>query len=65
MNANDLVLNHQFGFRKHKKNNLIKRTFENKQFAIFIDIPQAFDKVWHEGLLFKISQFLLTNGHLG
>jgi len=25
--------------------------------AIFHDVSDAFDKVWHEGLIFKLSQF--------
>ena len=33
---------------------------ENKSFctAAFIDISQAFDKVWHTGLLYKVKQAL-------
>jgi hypothetical protein len=31
---------------------------ENKSFctAAFLDISQAFDKVWHTGLLYKLKQ---------
>lgn len=73
IDANAIVPDHQFGFRRkhstiqqvHRITNLIRRAFENKQYcsALFIDISQAFDKVWHEGLLFKITQFLPKNVH--
>lgn len=37
--------------------------------AVFLDVQEAFDKVWHEGLLFKIKQklqqyFLLLKSYL-
>lgn len=70
---NVIIPNHQFGFRKqhstieqvHRLTNQIRGTFENKQYcsALFIDISQAFDKVWHDGLLYKITQFLPANVH--
>ena len=36
----------------------ICQSFDKKQYScmIFCDIPKAFDKVWHEGLLFKLRQ---------
>jgi len=58
----------QFGFRnKHSTIQLIHRlsdaiaySFENKLycFVVLLDVAQAFDKVWHTGLLFKLKQFL-------
>lgn len=69
----NLIPNHQYGFRKkhstieqvHRITNLIRETFESKQYcsALFIDISQAFDKVWHEGLIYKISTLLPENVH--
>jgi len=43
--------------------NIIRRAIENKQYctAAFLDISQTFDKVWHEGLLYKLSTFLPDN----
>jgi len=37
----------------------INKTLENRQFctAAFLDVSQAFDKVWHRGLLYKIKKF--------
>ena len=59
---------HQFGFRKqystieqiHRITHNISQTLENKKYcsAVFLDIQQAFDKVWHEGLLYKLKKVL-------
>lgn len=73
INSRHIVPDHQFGFREshstieqvHRITTLIRKAFENKQYcsALFIDISQAFDKVWHEGLLFKITNLLPANTH--
>jgi len=34
-----------------------------KYFSTLSNISQAFDKVWHEGLLYKLSTFLPDNMH--
>jgi hypothetical protein len=41
----------------------INEDFENKQYcsATFLDISQAFDKVWHNGLLYKLRWSLPLN----
>jgi hypothetical protein len=52
--------------------NKIHEAMETKQYcsAAFLDISQAFDKVWHTGLLYKLRQslpfnyFLLLNSYL-
>jgi hypothetical protein len=59
---------HQFGFRKahskiqqcHRLVDTINKALEEQQFcsAVFLDVSQAFDEVWHSGLLFKIKQTL-------
>ncbi|PNF38784.1 RNA-directed DNA polymerase from mobile element jockey [Cryptotermes secundus] len=59
---------HQFGFRNHHSTiqqthriiHKINQALEDKQYctSIFIDVSQAFDKVWHDGLLFKIKKVL-------
>ena len=51
---------HQFGFRKqhstieqiHRLTHKIGQDLEKKKYcsAVFLDIQQAFDEVWHEGL---------------
>ena len=61
----------QFGFRtKHSTVDQVQRVIhtissalEKKQFcsAVFFDVAQAFDKVWHEGLLFKLRCLLPEN----
>lgn len=69
---NDILPNHQFGFRQnhstieqvHRVVNVIKQSLEGGKYcsAAFLDIQQAFDKVWHAGLLFKIKS-LLPHGY--
>lgn len=59
---------HQFGFREnhatteqvHRIVEIINNAFEKKRYcsAAFLDVTQAFDKVWHHGLLYKIKSKL-------
>ena len=68
-----IIPDHQFGFReKHgtieQVNRItgeIRKCFEQKKYcsAIFLDVAQAFDKVWHEGLIHKIKCLLPKNVH--
>ena len=70
LNPQDWIPNHQFGFRQahstvqqcHRITDVINKTMENQQYctAAFLDISQAFDTVWHPGLLFKIKRLLPT-----
>jgi hypothetical protein len=63
---NDWIPDHQFGFRQahstvqqcHRIANIINQAMENKQYctAAFLDVSQAFDMVWHSGLLYKIRR---------
>ena len=66
--AKNLIPTHQFGFREghstidqiHRITNMIENAFEAKQVcsAVFLDVSQAFDKVWHEGLIHKLKSQL-------
>lgn len=68
LNEKSIVPDHQFGFRKehatieqvHRVHRKIRKSFEKKEYcsAAFLDIHQAFDRVWHKGLLFKIKTLL-------
>lgn len=68
---NNAIPNHQFGFREkhsttqqvHRVINLIEKTLEEKGVtaAIFLDIQMAFDRVWHQGLIFKLKSILPIN----
>jgi hypothetical protein len=63
-----LILNHQFGFRQrhstteqtHRIVRKLKEPLENKQYysTAFLDISQAFDKVWH---MYKLRRSLFLN----
>lgn len=66
--SRDVLPNHQFGFRTehatiqqcHRLVDAISLTLENREIcsAVFLDVTQAFDKVWHPGLLYKMRQIL-------
>jgi hypothetical protein len=59
---------HQFGFRKahstlqqcHRLTDIINKALDDRQYcsAVFLDVSQSFDKVWHQSLLLKIQQNL-------
>ena len=63
-----LIPSHQFGFRnKHSTidqvyriTDVIERALEEKKIcaAIFLDVAQAFDRVWHQGLEYKLDKYL-------
>ena len=69
-----MLPNHQFGFRQrhstihqtHRLVHKINEALEAKEYcsAAFLDISQAFDKVWHPGLLYKLRQSLPLNYYL-
>ena len=60
-----IIPKHQFGFKTQHStchqlqriSEIILHGFENKQFttAVFLDLTQAFDKVWHKGLEKKLK----------
>ncbi|KAL7293246.1 hypothetical protein TKK_0013026 [Trichogramma kaykai] len=66
---NNLIPDHQFGFKNkhstveqvHRIANKICDSFESKKYvsAVFLDVAQAFDRVWHEALLYKIKKSFL------
>jgi hypothetical protein len=63
--------NHQFGFRQrhstieetHPNIQKINKAFDDKQYcsAAFLDISEAFDRVWHIVLLYKLRLYLPLN----
>ena len=71
LNPQDWIPNHQFGSRQahstaqqcHRITDVIKKAMDKRQYctAAFLDVSQAFDKVWHPGLLFKIKRILPSN----
>lgn len=63
-----LIPSHQFGFREehstidqvHRITDIIEISLEEKKIcsAVFLDVAQAFDKVWHQGLEWKLRRYL-------
>lgn len=68
----ELIPPHQFGFREshstidqvHRITNIIEKSLEKREVCstVFLDVAQAFDRVWHEGLYHKL-QVLLPRQH--
>lgn len=66
-----LIPDSQFGFRQkhstidqvHRVTQTVLTAFEKKEHcpAVFLDVSQAFDKVWHGGLHVKLSRLLPAN----
>lgn len=64
----NIIPHSQFGFRTshstihqiHRLTDKIASSFENKKYCpgVFLDVAQAFDRVWHDGLLYKLKKFL-------
>jgi len=68
MRQSNILPDHQFGFREghgtveqvHRLVKHILQAFDDLEYsnAVFIDMQQAFDKVWYDGLLCKIKNLL-------
>jgi len=62
---NKIIPNSQYGFRAHhstlhplhRLTDAISSSLEQKKYCsgVFLDVAQAFDKVWHDGLLYKLK----------
>ncbi len=71
INLFDAIPPHQFGFRqRHSTSHQVQRIveiitkgFEQRKHttAAFLDVAQAFDKVWHDGLIHKVKQLGLPS----
>ena len=63
-----IIPEHQFGFRSQHATteqvcrivNAVRTAFERKRHCpgVFLDVKQAFDRVWLEGLIHEISEYL-------
>jgi len=68
--TSDWIPHHQFGFCRahstiqqcHSTTNTILKAINNKEYctSVFLDVSQAFDKVWRPGIVYKIKNCLPT-----
>jgi len=71
MENHGLIPDHQFGFRSkyatteqiHRIIKRINNDMETSRYCstVFLDVSQAFDKIWHRGLLYKIKNRFPTD----
>jgi len=71
MDSNHIIIKQQSGFRKQRqtRNNIFflsQKALESlnrgkKMFTIYFDIASAFDKVWHNRLLYKLIALKFQN----
>jgi hypothetical protein len=69
LDDNDIIPSTQFGFRQghstihqlQRISEIIERGYESKQYTTiaFLDISKAFDKVWIQGLMYKLLKIKL------
>jgi len=74
LQAETIIPHHQFGFRAehstiqqcHRVIDTIATALEKGEYctAAFLDANQAFDRVWHQGLLFKLKPILPSTYYL-
>ncbi len=68
LDENEIIPDHQFGFRirhssidqLHRVTSTIVSSLEHKEYccAVFLDVQAAFDRVWLNGLLYKVKRCL-------
>ena len=71
MDKNKIIIKHQSGFRQYRQTRdniffLTQKGIESinrgkKMCAIFFDIASAFDKIWHEGVIYKMIRLNFPN----
>ncbi|KAL1139859.1 hypothetical protein AAG570_006836 [Ranatra chinensis] len=74
LESQNIIPTHQFGFRPNHSTlqqclrivDLISSSLEKKEYCggVFLDVAQAFDRVWHPGLLFKLKKILPNTYYL-